>query len=123
VKGPRDVASLASTPDLIRLAARGDLTAQRQIFRRLLDTLPACRAEQVEEVLGGAELAARMAASWGDPSDRKALAGLLQLRAELPTADHDQAVLNSAECLVLLNRLAAEGDEQAAESVALLFEQ
>lgn len=106
---------------LLARAAAGRIEDQRLLAQGFADVAYGTD-EQPDAFLVASEVFARMAASHGDAGDRRRLAGVLSLHA----AHHRRLGLNDsatdleAECLVILNMLADEGFEEAADAVSTL---
>ena len=103
---------------LLERAGAGEIEAQRV----MLEGMQAQRSSRklaIDSYLAGAEIFARMVAARGLPSDRQRLAAVLSLQAARCRALHlpDAAASLEVECLLMLNRLADEGSEEAAQSL------
>ena len=96
------------------MAATGDLGAQRGLVAFALDAVTN-GAVSFARGVWQAEPIARMAASHGEPHDRKVLAALLFYMAQIE-ADNGGASGSTyqAEACAILNGLAIDGDDEAA---------
>lgn len=96
-------------------ASRGDLSAFRQLVQL---GLGAGISGQIspQHALWGVEMAARMAAAHGQDQDRMCLAGLLfSMSAVEQDMNESDGFAYEAEALAILNSLADEGNEAAAD--------
>jgi len=100
---------------LFALAARGDLEAQRKLLAVAVD---AAHNGQITytHAIWGSQILARMAAAHGHAEDRLYLASILFHLAAIDRETGGSCVSGyQAEGLAILNTLADEGDEKAAE--------
>lgn len=106
--------------DLLKLAAQGDLIAQRRITDILVE-----KAREGNEPVAwwSAEPTARLAASHGTSDDVRTLSGVLMAQAAHLKAGSDAAINRHAEAVSLIDQLADAGDEQAAAQLAILPEE
>ncbi len=116
--------SLEAETELLARAGAGELEAQR-FFLTAATAAFLTEEEGQEAYLAAAKVFARLAAARGGGEDRRRLASLLSLQAS-----HSRTVMRpefatacETECLLILNRLADEGDEEAAKAVAAFAEE
>jgi hypothetical protein len=105
---------------LFELSARGDKVAQGALAAEIL-VLGDQGHFRPLEAWGAVEVLARLAAVHGDPMDRRGLASVLFLRAawEQQNGCPQRAINFQAEGVQILDKLADEGDEDAAASLNL----
>ncbi len=110
--------------ELLARAGAGELEAQR-FFLTAATAAFLAEDEGQESYLAAAEVFGRLAAARGAGEDRRRLASLLSLQAS-----HSRTMMRTefaigceTECLLILNRLADEGDEDAAKAVGAFAEE
>ena len=103
---------------LLERAGAGEIEAQRVMLEGMTGAA-LVKETGIDCYLAGAEIFARMVAARGVPSDRQRLAAVLSLQAARCRALHltESAASLEVECLLILNRLADEGSEEAAQSL------
>jgi hypothetical protein len=105
---------------LLKQSATGDKVAQGALAAELFEAGNRGIVRPLE-AWAGVELLARMTAAHGDPDDVRGLAVLLIARAEWERANGFPQVADNlaAEAVQMLDRLANDGDEDAAVSLVL----
>ncbi len=110
--------------ELLARAGAGELEAQR-FFLTAATAAFLAQDEGQEAYLAAAEVFGRLAAARGGGEDRRRLASLLSLQAS-----HSRTMMRpefaigcETECLLILNKLADEGDEEAAKAVGTFAEE
>lgn len=113
--GDRDEYTPAPVGTLLKQSASGGCNAQGALAAELFEMGNRGFVRPLE-AWAGVELLARMAAAHGDPADARGLALVLIGRAEWERANDFPEVANNlaAEAIQLLDRLADNGDEEAA---------
>ncbi len=116
--------SLEAEDELLARAGAGELQAQ-QIFAQTATCAFLSEKNGNEAYLAVADAFARLAASHGYAADRRRLAAILSLEAALcrSTVRPEDATPQETECLIILNQLADEGYEEAAEALATFAEE
>jgi len=105
-------------PDIFAESARGSLAAHRRNRDEAL-AMANSGVVSFEQAFTAAEVFARLASSFGDPADRKRLAGMLFKRAELWGIDEASFSYPVAQALAQLDAAADAGDMEAAVYMSL----